>query len=49
LKKAGSGHSAKNIGFKGIAGDSTKMGTPCFKSFSAFSEEIVALIDGCNA
>src|SRR6266436_4486950 len=24
------------------------MGTPRFKSFSAFSEEIVALIDSCN-
>jgi hypothetical protein len=48
-KKAGSGHSAQNISFKGIAGDSTYMGTPRFKSFSAFSEEIVALINSCNA
>jgi hypothetical protein len=29
-KKAGSGYSAKNIGFKGIAGDLTNMGTPRF-------------------
>jgi hypothetical protein len=29
-KKAGSGYSAQNIGFKGIAGDSLNMGTPHF-------------------
>ncbi len=41
-------YSAKNIGFKGIAHDPPNMGTPRLQSFSAFSEEIVALIDGCN-
>ena len=47
-RKTGSGHSAKNIGFNGIARDLTNMGTPRFKGFSAFGKEIVALIDGCN-
>jgi hypothetical protein len=48
-KSTGSGHSAENIGFKSIASDSTNMGTPRFKSFSAFNEEIVTLINSCNA
>ena len=47
--KAGSGYSAKNIGFKGIEDNSPNMSAPRFQSFSAFGEEIVALIDGCDA
>jgi hypothetical protein len=32
-----------------VSDDLPNMGTPRFQSFSAFGEEIVALIDGCNA
>ena len=46
--KAGSGNSAERIAFEVIADDLPDMRAPPFQSFFAFSEEIVALIDGCN-
>ncbi len=46
--KTGSGHPTNSIAFKRIADDSPNMSAPHFQSFSAFGEEIVALIDSCN-
>lgn len=44
-----SGYFAKSTTFKRRANDLPDMCAPLCESFSSFSKEIVALIDGCNA